>query len=70
MPTLEHGHEMIFIPTERLGKYMIHLNHATGALNPQIRKTQKQVPKDLRRINNYLNLINAPEILADDSLDR
>lgn len=67
---VEHGHEMIFIPTAKLGRHMIHLNHATGALNPQIRDKRKKVSKDLRRIRRYLGLLDAAKILADDSLDR
>lgn len=67
---VEQGHEMVFLPSETLGRYMIHLNHATGALNAaEIRKKQNLVSKDLRRINAYLRQLNADTILADDSLD-
>jgi GT2 family glycosyltransferase len=67
---VEHGHEMVFLPTETLSRYMLHLNHATGALNPQIRENRKHVSKDLKRIGWYLRQLDAEKILADDSLDQ
>lgn len=66
---VEKGHEMVFIPSETLSRYMIHLNHATGALNPQIREKRKHVSKDLKRIDWYLRQLDAESVLADDSLD-
>jgi glycosyltransferase involved in cell wall biosynthesis len=67
---VENGHDMVFLSSEKLGRYMIHLNHATGALNPEIRKRKNLTTKDMRRINRYLQQLDADMILADDSLDR
>lgn len=67
---VEQGHEMVFLPSEILERYMIHLNHATGALNPQIRENRRHVSKDIKRINWYLRQLDAENILSDDSLDQ
>lgn len=66
---INHGHEMIFIPSHTLLKYMDHINHATTVLNPELSRNQKSVNKGLRRIQNSLDGFGANAILLDSSLD-
>lgn len=66
---VQHGYKMIFLPPEILIKYMVHLNHATMVLNPDLSSRPKSIRKGLRRIRKILNELQAEKILADDSLD-
>lgn len=66
---VSHGHEMIFIPSDILLKYMDHINHATTVLNPNLSRSQKSVDKGLRRIQKSLDGFKARDILQDLSLD-
>lgn len=66
---IAHGHEMVFIPSDTLLKYMDHINHATTVLNPELSRNQKSVDKGLRRIQKSLDGFGATAILLDSSLD-
>ena len=67
--TLEdHGHEMVFIPSQELIRYVVHLNHATMILNPELGSREKTVKKGARRIHAMLRKMKAEEILADNTL--
>jgi len=66
---LEAGHEIIFLPSEILIRYLEHINHATMVLNPQLGSRQKSIDKGLRRIERSLACLNAQAILQDGSLD-
>ena len=64
------GYDMLFLPSETLGQYMDHLNHATMVLHPvEMKMASKEVRKGLKRIRKGLKQLNADAILADDSLD-
>ena len=65
---IENGHEMIFLPSESLIKYLEHINHATTVLNPELSR-QKSQDKGLRRIEKSLLKLNAKAILNDMTLD-
>jgi hypothetical protein len=67
---VDQGHQMVFLPSEILIKYLEHINHATTVLNPELSTRQKSVDKGRRRIEKSLVQMNAKMILADDSLDR
>lgn len=66
---VDHGHRMIFLPSESLGQYVDHLNHATMIFNPQLGAREATVEKGLARIKRELARLEAPRILADSSLD-
>ncbi len=66
---VDHQHEMIFLPSEILLKYMDHINHATTVLNPELSRSQKSVMKGLGRIKKSLASFNSDEILKDARLD-
>lgn len=66
---VENGHEMKFLPSSILLKYMDHINHATTVLNPELSRHQKSVVKGLHRIQRSLDGFNAKEILKDSRLD-
>ena len=66
---VENGHRMIFLPSEKLLKYMDHINHATTILNPTLSRKEKSVIKGLKRVQKSLQEFQADEILQDASLD-
>lgn len=66
---IENHHDMLFLPSHILLKYMDHINHATTVLHPELSRNQKSVTKGLRRIQKSLAGFGASEILKDSSLD-
>jgi GT2 family glycosyltransferase len=67
---LQAGYKMKFLPSEFLGKYVDHLNHATSIFNPELRRTTKKSEKDQKKIQRKLRGINAMAILNEHSLDK
>ena len=63
------GYSLTFIPSVTLGKYMMHINHATTVLNPALGSRKKSIDKGTKRINKALRKIHSEEILRDHSLD-
>ncbi|KAB7627331.1 glycosyltransferase [Alkalilimnicola sp. S0819] len=63
------GHEMVFLPAPALMRYMLHLNHATMVLNPELGSRSRSIRKGLKRIEQGLKTIQAERVLADVSLD-
>jgi len=66
---VDHGHQMIFIPSEELIRYAVHLNHATMILNPELGSREKTVRKGAKKIRAMLKKMRAQQLLEDDSLD-
>ena len=66
---LDNGYKMIFLESAFLSKYVIHLNHATMVLHPELGARKSTIRKGLKRINKALKDLNAEQILMDDSLD-
>ncbi|MFA7230079.1 MAG: glycosyltransferase [Victivallaceae bacterium] len=66
---VENGYRMLFIPEERMSKYMKHLNHATMILNPEIAGKKTSSHKARKRIMKELKSVSYEQILQDDSLD-
>ncbi len=66
---VSHGHRMVFMPFNRLTPHIIHLNHATLVLLPELGSSPKNIRTGLRRIQNILKMIQADAILEDTSLD-
>ena len=67
---IRHGYKMIFLPSEILIKYLVHLNHATMVLNPDLGSRPRSIRKGHSRIRKFLNELQAEKILADESLDQ
>jgi len=65
----EAGYKMKFLPSEFLGKYVDHLNHATSVLNPQLKRSGKSSPKEIKKIKKQLRGIDAEKILLQKELD-
>lgn len=65
----DKGHDMVFIPSPKLIKYVVHLNHATMILNPELGSRKKTVEKGAKKIHAMLKQMQADQILADSSLD-
>lgn len=64
------NYEMKFLSSAFLGQYLMHLNHATSVLNPQLRRTAESNDKEYQKIMEQLSAIDAHRILTDDSLDK
>jgi len=64
-----NGYKMVFLESAFLSKYVIHLNHATMVLHPELGARKRTIRKGLKRINKALKDLNAEQILMDDSLD-
>ncbi|EKD72833.1 MAG: hypothetical protein ACD_45C00576G0002 [uncultured bacterium] len=59
---IARGHQMIFLPSEILMKYLIHLNHATTVLNPALSR-RTRVDKDLARIRKQLRAVSKADAI-------
>lgn len=70
---LDAGYACRFIPAAELSRYVLHLNHATMALNQHFGAKDKYMPRTraraIRRIQQFFDSIRADEILANHSLD-
>ncbi|MCP4673028.1 MAG: glycosyltransferase family 2 protein, partial [Desulfobacula sp.] len=66
---VKNNHQMIFLSVPFLSKYMVHLNHATMVLHPELGSKKRNIRKGLKRIKKELQLINSDKILKDNSLD-
>lgn len=67
---VEHGHDMLFIPSEELIHYMVHLNHATMFLNKEFNIRQYNRNKGISRMRKIFNKLKTQELLQDDHLDK
>ena len=63
------GYKMKFLTPQSLLPYVIHLNHATIVLNPELGGRPKTLTKGHKRINRILNTMQAHKILENDNLD-
>lgn len=66
---LAAGYRTVFLPSEYLGQYIDHLNHATTVLNPELGSAESSIRKGQRKIRAKLRGIDANRLLADLSLD-
>lgn len=65
----ERGHEMVFLPPKDLMRYVLHLNHATMVLNPDLGARRHTVRAGRSRMRRLMPLVDAERVLADESLD-
>ena len=66
---VEQGHEMQFITSEKLIDYMVHLNHATMLINPELGVRKHKRVKGLKRIKKIFAELEAEKMLKDTSYD-
>lgn len=66
----EAGNKMVFLPSELLGDYVLHVNNATMVLNAEFGGTDRFRDRGRRRIAGALQAVDAAAILSDPSLDR
>lgn len=66
---VDAGYRMLFLPSEQLGQYIDHINHATMVLNPELGARQKTIKQGKQRLEQRLKAVNAEQILRDLSLD-
>lgn len=67
---VDNGYKMVLLPSEFLSQYVIHLNHATMVLHPELGARKKTITKGLKRIQKELKALNADQILTDNALDQ
>lgn len=67
---IDLGYQMVFLPSEILGQYLDHINHATTLLNAEFKDTiRRNRNKALHRLEQRLHRLGSQEILAENSLD-
>jgi GT2 family glycosyltransferase len=66
----DEGYRMMFLSSDFLSRYIVHINHATMALHPELGSGRKNITKGRGRIKKELKKIGAERILADETLDR
>jgi glycosyltransferase involved in cell wall biosynthesis len=67
---VDRGHKTIELPPSIMGNYIVHLAHATQAVNPnEFTLRKKTVRKCNRLVNKVLSRPSVQNILTDDSLD-
>lgn len=65
----DQGYQMLFLPSEELGQYVDHINHATMILNPELGARSKTIKKGRRRLEKRLKAVNSEAILRNETLD-
>ncbi len=67
---VDRGHKTVELPASVMGRYAVHLAHATQAVNPQDFTLRKKTTKKcFRLIDEVMSSERVRGILADDSLD-
>ena len=66
----EAGWTMVFLPARTLMRSVIHADHATMILNPDLGMKPAQRARGLKRLQRVMDDLGADAILKDDSLDR
>lgn len=66
---LQAGYELEFLPVNELSRYMVHLNHATMILNPELRGRKTTSAAAFRKLGAKLNVDSYRAILLDNTLD-
>lgn len=66
---IEYGHEMVFFRAEELNRHVVHLNHATGVLNPRSGTRRETVAKGRKRIDRFFRAIQVRQILLEERWD-
>lgn len=66
---IELGYQMKFLSSPDLLPYVVHINHATKILNPELGSQPRAISQGQRRIREVLVEINADDVLANHSLD-
>ena len=65
----DRGYRMVFLPSETLSRYIVHVNHATMVLNPDLGARARTIRVGRRRLDRVLRQLDAEQVLADASLD-
>ena len=66
---VQNNHKMIFLSISFLNKYLVHLNHATMVLHPELGLKNRVIRKGIKRIRTELKKLKSDEILQEDALD-
>jgi glycosyltransferase involved in cell wall biosynthesis len=68
---VDRGYRTVELSPSVMGRYVIHLAHATQAINPREFSLRKStIRKYSRRVNKIMSWQTVQNILADDSLDK
>ncbi len=66
---IDNEYRMVFLSSEFLDQYIVHLNHATMVLHPELGVGKKAINKGIKRARKEFKRLNANRILNDTSLD-
>jgi len=68
---VDRGYKTVELPASIMGRYVIHLAHATQVVNPQEFKLRKKTTRKCRRlVDKIMSFETVESILTDDSLDK
>jgi len=68
---VDRGYKTVELPPSLMGRYVIHLAHATQVVNPHRFTVRKKTARKCHRlVERVMSSATAQSILADDSLDR
>jgi hypothetical protein len=65
----EAGNRMIFLDSAGLMRYIVHVNHATMILNPELGARRRTIVQGRRRLEAVFRQLEAERVLQDASLD-
>jgi len=67
---VDHGYRTVELPPATMGQYIIHLAHATQAINPKEFTLRKKTTRKCHRlVNKVMSSAMVQSIITDDSLD-
>ena len=67
---VDRGYKTVELPAEIMGRYIVHLAHATQAVNPQDFTLRKRIVRKCNRlVDRVMSTATVRDILADSSLD-
>ncbi|MHC4148809.1 MAG: glycosyltransferase family 2 protein [Planctomycetota bacterium] len=67
---VDRGYKTVELPSRTMGQYVIHVAHATQAVNPEDFTLRRRTVRKCRRLTNkIMGLETFRSIMADDSLD-
>ena len=68
---IDRGYKTVELPPAIMGKFIIHLAHATQAINPhEFTLRNKTIRKCNRLVKKIMSLQAIKSVLEDDSLDK
>ena len=67
---IAHGYEVALLDVRETLKRVVHLNHGTMVIRPELGARRRTIRRGLRRIDRFLRRPEVQELLQDSTLDR